>query len=113
MLIFTAANTANDQDPCGNNGWPADLSPNNNLDIGDFNGFVFPLRGDGSFNKFGHTVPDIDDPDIERWDLDPGASVINVGELNAFNPAVSASTARPPMFGGLPAFFEPACPWPP
>jgi hypothetical protein len=35
--------------------------------------------------------------------------------LNALNPAVNAPTARPPMFGGLPAFFTNGgqCPYPP
>ena len=95
-------------DACGNNGWPADLQANNKLDIGDFNSFLFPLRGNGSFNKFGHPVPDPDDVNIARWNLQWGgvtASSINIGDLNALNPAVIAETARPPMFGGLPAFF--------
>jgi len=89
--------------PCGNDGWPADLDPNNALDIGDINSFVFPLRGDGSFNKFGHPVPDPDDPNIKRWNLDPDGAV-NISDINAINPAVTASTARPPMFNGEPAF---------
>ncbi|MDO8613596.1 MAG: C39 family peptidase [Dehalococcoidia bacterium] len=100
-----------DQDPCGNDGWPADLDPNNTLNIGDFNGFVFPLRPDGSFNKFGHPVPDADDPATGRWNLFADG-IINIGDLNAINPAVLAPTARPPMFGGQPAFFG-TCPWPP
>jgi len=119
MLIFSAGTTANDQDPCGNNGWPADLDPNNTLDIGDFNSFLFPLRGDGSFNKFDHPVPDASDPDIARWDLDAGDGIIDIGDINAINPAVLAPTARPPMFGGQPAFLSDVgngvggCPWPP
>jgi hypothetical protein len=125
-LIYSASdpapNTRHDQDPCGNNGWPADLINNDNiLNIGDFNSFLFPLRslddGHGTFNKFGHTVPD-SDPNIARWNLDPagpGAATINIGDLNALNPSVLASTARPPMFGGLPAFFTNGgqCPYPP
>jgi glucose/arabinose dehydrogenase len=104
----------NDQDPCGNNGWPADLADAHNaLNIGDYNSFLFPLRGDGSLNKFGHAVPDVNDPNLARWDLDAN-NVVSIGDLNALNPAVRASTARPPMFGGLPAFFTNGgqCPWP-
>ena len=116
--LILGAGTAGDQDPCGSNGWPADLvGTNNTLNIGDFNSFVNPLRPDGSFNKFDHPIPDPDDLTIARWDLLPD-SVISVGDINALNPAVVASTARPPMFGGLPAFFANAgsgtgvCPWP-
>ncbi len=107
------------QDPCGNDGWPAELVDNNNiLNIGDFNSFTFPLRGNGSFNKFGHPVPDAQDPNIARWNLDSagaGATTIDIGDINAINPAVLASTARPPMFGGQPAFFTNGgqCPFPP
>jgi len=97
--------------PCGNEGWPADLDQDNTLNIGDFNSFVFPLRLDGSFNKFGHPVPDADDPAIGRWNLFADG-IINIGDLNAINPAVLAPTARPPMFGGEPAFGQ-TCPWPP
>lgn len=101
--------------PCGNDGWPAELSGSDNtLNIGDFNSFLFPLRGDDSFAKFGHPVPDADDANIARWNLQPD-SAINIGDLNALNPAVLAPTARPPMFGGQPAFFTNGglCPWPP
>lgn len=115
MRIFATNVTTNDQDPCGNNGWPADLAGNDNrLNIGDMNSFLFPLRPNGSFNKFGHAVPDAQDASIARWNLDPN-SAINIGDMNAINPAVLAPTARPPMFGGQPAFFTNAglCPWPP
>jgi hypothetical protein len=79
---------------------------------------LFPLRGDGSYNKFGHPVPDPDDPSVARWDLQPNGN-INIGDLNALNPAVLSPTARPPMFGNQPAFFTDAgsgvgvCPLPP
>lgn len=101
-------------DPCGNNGWPADLSPDNTLNISDFNTFILPLRSDGSFNKFGHPVPDPHDAAIIRWDLDAN-NIISIGDLNALNPGTLASTARPPMLGGQPAFFTNAgqCPFPP
>ncbi len=100
--------------PCGNNGWPADLDPDNNLNIGDLNSFVFPTRtiddGHGFFNKFGHPVPD-SDPNIHRWDLD-GNNAVDIGDINALNPAVAADTARPPMLGGQPAFAK-TCPFTP
>ena len=106
-------------DPCGGDAWPADLAGNDNrLNIGDFNSFLFPLRGNGSFNKIFHPVPDPDDANVARWDLQP-SNAIDIGDLNALNPAVMAPTARPPMFGGQPAFFTNAgagvgvCPLPP
>ena len=124
VSIYAAPGTANDQDPCGNNGWAADLLASNSLNIGDINSFLFPLRdlngntipgepgpppagdndGSGLFNKFGHAVPDPNDASIPRWNLIGGPD-INIGDLNALNPAVDAPTARPPMFGGQPAFF--------
>jgi hypothetical protein len=76
------------------------------------------LRGDGCFNKITHPVPDPDDSNIGRWNLQMDGT-INIGDLNALNPGVDAPTSRPPMFGGLPAFFTDAgsgvgvCPFPP
>jgi subtilisin-like proprotein convertase family protein len=108
----------NATDSCGTDGWPADLQPNNKLDIGDFGSFLFPLRGDGSFNKITHAVPDPSDATIGRWNLLVDGT-INIGDLNALNPAVNAPTSRPPMFGGQPAFFTNmgsgvgVCPFPP
>ncbi len=124
-LIFNAANTANDQDPCGNDGWPADLDPNNTLNIGDFTSYLFPAgANDGhldnaispgfSFNYFAHTVPDAGRVGEERWNIAPGFDgVVDIGDLSVLNPAVTAPTARPPMFGGAPAFFAGPCPWAP
>jgi hypothetical protein len=88
--------------------WGADFDDNQTLGIGDINGFIFPLRPNGSFNKFGHSIPDPQDPNLVRYDIDPN-STINIGDLNAINPAVTASTARPPMFFGQPAFSR-TCP---
>ena len=119
MAIYAAGTTANDQDSCGNNGWPADLDPKNALSIGDFNSFVFPLGADdghGTYAYFNHTVPDAGRVNVERWNLDSAgasATVISIGDMNALNPGVMASTARPPMFNGQQAFFAGACPWPP
>jgi hypothetical protein len=88
--------------------WGADFDDNQVLNIADMNSFLFPLRGDGTFNKFGHPVPDPQDPTIARWDLSQ-STTINIGDLNAINPAVVASTSRPPMFNGQPAFFYGSC----
>jgi hypothetical protein len=150
-LIFNVTSTANDQDPCGHDGWPTDLYPDNKLTIGDFVTFLFPLRdlngntipgepgappggdddGHGLFNMFGHPLDDDGDTVIDahtaRYGLDTsnhGANiVINIGDMNAINPGVNASTSRPPMFGGEPARFTDMdgpgpliageCPWPP
>ena len=63
-----------------------------------------------------------DDPcggDAWPADLAGNDNRLNIGDLNALNPAVMAPTARPPMFGGQPAFFTNAgagvgvCPLPP
>ena len=89
--------------------WGADFDDNQVLSIGDFNSFIFPLRQDGSYSKFGHSIPDPQDPNLVRYDIDPNSS-ISIGDINAINPAVTASTARPPMFFGQPAFFASACP---
>lgn len=88
---------------CGGAGWPADLDSDDTLGIGDFGSFLFPLRPDESFSKFGHSVPDPDDPNLVRWDLDPN-DVIDVGDMAAINPALLGPTARPPMFDGEAAF---------
>lgn len=141
LLYGTAPSTANDQDPCGSNGWPADLAGNDNvLNIGDFNSFLSPVRpvndGHGTFNKINHpldddgdtviesnedppTEPDVQSYNLRRWNLqlpphDP-ATNIDIGDLNALNPATIAATARPPMLSGQPAFFTNGglCPFPP
>jgi hypothetical protein len=125
-IVFSVAPiTTSDQDPCGNNGWAAELAAGDNvLNIADLNSFLSPTRptndGHGNFNKFGHPVPD-SDPNIARWDIDPN-SIVNIGDLNALSPGVMAATSRPPMFGGQPAFFTDPdgpgpmsvgqCPWP-
>jgi hypothetical protein len=40
--------------PCGNAGWPADLLADNRPQHRRLQQFPLPLRGNGSFNKFGH-----------------------------------------------------------
>ena len=132
--------TVSDQDPCGATGWPADLDPNNKLNIGDVGSFLSPSRAfDGhvgpsaaaSYNKFNHTLDDTAPFDgasgiesaMARWNLatppHTGTTVINIGDLNS---VLSGAGASPPMFGGQRAFFTDAdgpgplavgeCPWP-
>jgi len=124
LLFGTAPSTAKDQDPCGNNGWPADLVGNDNiLNIGDFNGFLSPPRPDSTFNKITHPLDDdgntVIDAAMARWNLQlpphEPSTPINIGDLNALNPATDAGTSKPPMFGGQPAFFTNGgqCPFPP
>jgi hypothetical protein len=105
--IYAAANTANDQDPCGNSGWPSDIvGTSNALNIADINSFLTPLRGDGTFAKFGHPVPDPEDSTIGRWNLrQPANDVIDIADLNRLNPGVNTTQARPPMWEGEIAFF--------
>jgi Thrombospondin type 3 repeat len=102
-----------DQDPCGNNGWPADLmstgASTNKLDIQDLASFVAPTRrlntspGNPNFSA--------------RWDIVPGTTVgehINVTDLASL---VSGPTGYPPMFAPVPPAtggraFGLTCPWP-
>ena len=124
QLIFSAAATANDQDACGNNGWPAELSGNDNrLNIADVNSFLFPLRPNGSFHKFNHLLDDDGDTAIDsamaRWNLQTpphtATTAINIDDLNALITGVVGSGARPAMFGGQQPFFTNGgiCPWAP
>jgi len=123
-LIFAVGTTANDQDACGESGWPGELAGNNNaLNIADLNSFLSPLRLDGSFNKFNHQLDEdgdtVIDPAMARWNLQTPPHVatteINIGDLNALITGAAGSPARPAMFGGQQAFFTNGgmCPWPP
>jgi hypothetical protein len=141
FIYDDAPSTARDQDPCGNNGWPADLVDNNALNIADINSFLSPPRAvadygsGGAFNTFGHNLDDDGDTVIEsaedpgepggptynvaRWNLQnpphSGTTAINIGDLNALITGPAGTPARPPMFGGQQAFFTNTgnCPWPP
>jgi hypothetical protein len=131
-LIYSVAGTSKDQDPCGNNGWPSELSGNNNiLNIADIGSFLTPSRpgsdfgSGGAFNMFGHNLDDDGDTMIEtaedpgspggatynvaRWNLQvpphTGTTAINIGDLNALITGSAGSPARPPMFGGQIVFF--------
>jgi len=93
-------------DPCGNDGWPADLysigMSANDIDVFDITSFLAPERrlntspGDTGYNV--------------RWDLLPGAGpfgkVINVTDLTQL------IILYAPMQEGARAFNGPPCPWP-
>ncbi|HET9476932.1 MAG TPA: thrombospondin type 3 repeat-containing protein [Dehalococcoidia bacterium] len=97
------------EDPCGNDGWPADLyslgSSANDVDVQDITSFLAPVRrldtsppaGPGS----NYNV---------RWDLVPGPGLfsehINVQDIT------NLIVLHAPMHEGVRAFGGPACPWP-
>ncbi len=104
--------TQRDQDPCGADGWPLELSSigfpinsANRINAPDIQTFLSPRRydtspGDGNYNV--------------RWDIVPGPNLpifpkhINLVDLQSlvFN--------LPPMFGGATrAMNGPVCPWAP
>jgi hypothetical protein len=93
-------------DPCGFEGWPADLVHGgfqpNTLNVQDLGSFVTPVRridsspGDDEFHP--------------RWDLIPGSTFgkyINITDIAAL---VTGNTGYPPMFGGQRAFGK-TCPY--
>jgi hypothetical protein len=109
-LIFdNAPSRVRDQDPCGNDGWPADLfsdAPSANRitlqDIGSFHGPVTYFNTNLGTN-----------PGDERWDLIPGSAAgfhINSQDIGAL---LAGATSTPPMFGGAPIFNGPECLSPP
>jgi len=98
---------ARDQDPCGGEGWPADLDTtapysDNRIELRDVTSFLAPVRrmdtspGDAGFSS--------------RYDLQPGRGLlteyINVLDLTRL------ITFAPPMLG-VRAFGGPSCPYPP
>ncbi len=104
-LVFSQS-TNRDQDPCGSDGWPADITPGllsvNKVDTEDLSTYVVPVR---RLN----TSPG--DPGYDpRWDIVPGSVIghwINMTDI------ANLVLATPPMLGGARAFNGPACPWPP
>ncbi len=94
-------------DPCGTNGWPADLTDAggfsaNKVNISDLASFVGVPR---YLNTNVGTTPG-----DARWDVVPGSTFgnhINIVDMQS----VAFSTA--PMLGGVRAFNGPPCPWPP
>ncbi|HLC28294.1 MAG TPA: hypothetical protein VJL07_02490 [Dehalococcoidia bacterium] len=87
------------------------------MNIQDLNSFLAPNRfvddGHGLFNKVFHPLDDDGDtaidPAMARWNLQTtphtASTAINIGDLNALITGAAGSGARPPMFGGEPAFF--------
>ncbi len=106
--IFSPVTTG-DQDPCGTNGWPAEIVSSgslptaNRVNLPDIQSFLMPVR---RLN----TSPGDDYFDV-RWNLVPGATIgkqINVQDLQ------NLAFLFPPMLGGVTrAFNGPVCPWPP
>ena len=107
-LIGTAVD-----DPCGNDGWPADVwaqavsGSGNLVDILDITSFIVPAPrkldtnpGDAGYDQ--------------RWDLKPGKAIfledINIQDLTAL---LVGTTGFPPMLEGARAFDGPSCPYPP
>ena len=104
-LIYSATGTGRNQDPCGENGWPADFDNNNALSLTDLASFIAPARRLGTSSG---------DPNYDaRHDIVPGSnfgSHINIQDLAAL---ITGPTAYPPMFGGTTRAFGQSCPWPP
>ncbi len=103
--IFAPATTG-DQDPCGTNGWPAELTAvgmgtANQVSLADLQTYLTPSRrlntspGDANFSA--------------RWDIVPSGfgEWINVQDMQHL------AFVFPPMLGGATrAFNGPVCPWP-
>jgi len=104
-----AGSGGRDQDPCGGNGWPADLvgggTSENAITLPDIGSFFAPVN---YFNTNVDGVPVGDN----RWDLVPGGVGfhINIQDIGAL---LAGATGNPPMLGGVMAFNGPSCPWPP
>ncbi len=102
-----------DQDPCGSNRWPADLSPTgssyNRITLADITSFNVPTPA-----KFGTSPGDAGfNP---RWDLLPGPGSgsnpwIQLSDMTSITGG--GPTTYPPMLNGVKAFGGPPCPWPP
>jgi CSLREA domain-containing protein len=97
--------TTSDQDACGFNGWPSDLSPDgsNIANLQDLASFIAPVRRLGSSSGQANFSV--------RWDVVPGAAAgksINLQDMAAL---LTGTTGYPPMFDGQRAFGRP-CPWP-
>jgi hypothetical protein len=92
-------------DPCGNDGWPADLvassylGPGSRVDLMDLASFITPVRRLGT--DVGTAPGDV------RWDISPGkgylSTDINILDLTAM------VHLRPPSLGGARAFNGPPC----
>jgi hypothetical protein len=97
----------NTTDPCGNDGWPADLVggifSENRVNIQDLGSYLGPVR-------YINTNVGTNPGDV-RWDVVPGrgglGNDINIIDLG------NIVSLKPPMFGGASAFNGPSCPYPP
>ncbi len=104
--IFAPA-TQRDQDPCGTNGWPADVVTDtpetaNKVTLADVQSFLMPVRRLNTSPGNANYHP--------RWDLVPGGlgEHINVQDMQKL------AFVFPPMLGGATrAFNGPVCPWTP
>lgn len=108
--IFSAANTARDQDPCGTNGWPADLVDDilvpNGVSVLDLQDFVDPVRYMGSdVADWANQQP------ARRHDVLPGDPFSLGKDINILDLQVVA-ISQPPMLGGDLSFAS-TCPWAP
>jgi hypothetical protein len=94
-------------DPCGNDGWPADLYSTggslNLLDVQDIVSFLAPVRYLGT--DVGTNPGDV------RWDLVPGKGIFST-DINIQDLTLLIVTA-PPMFEGPRAFGAGPCPYAP
>ena len=109
--IFSSAGTANDQDPCGAAGWPADLLDDvltpNGVSILDMADFVDPVR---YFDTDVADWPANQQDATRRHDIHPG-DPFNLGaDINILDLAKLTDT-YPAMLDGVRAFGS-TCPWP-
>ena len=98
-----------DQDPCGLDGWPADLwhvgGSTNDVDIFDLASFMGPVRRlDTSPGGYGYD---------HRWDVTPGPMVPGSRWINVQDLTAMSAVLAPPMLGKARAFDGPKCPWAP
>ena len=106
--IFSAASTANDQDACGADGWPADILNDvlvpNGVSILDLTAYIDPVR------YFGTDVADwVDQEAARRRDVSPGNDGL-LTDINILDLTLLA-LGEPPMLNGN-RNFNSTCPWP-
>jgi len=108
MHIYSAAGTANDQDPCGITGWWSDLVDGmltpNGVDIQDLTDYITPNR------YLSTNIADWgDQAAARRHDVSPGTNGLGV-EINILDLTLIVITT-PPMLEGARNFGS-VCPWP-
>ena len=109
MYIYSGANTARDQDPCGSNGWPADILNDvikpNGVGILDLTDYIAPNR------YYNTNIADWGDPvAARRHDVSPGTNALPK-EINILDLTLLV-VRRPPMLAGGRNYGS-TCPWPP